>query len=119
MAFAAVYYVLFGPLRQEGMARDRERRAAYTCNSGILIVLWLLYPIFVILSLDGLQFWGAMLTIACITVIDRAAKVGYSFKSMVDGKKVTDAGPRARRGIPCQHLRPLRMTVVGDVGRVG
>jgi len=91
VAFVAVYYVLFGPMRQEAMARDPERRAAYTRNLGILTVLWLLYPVVVILGPDGLQFWEATFTTACITVIDLAAKVGYGFISMAGGKKVTDA----------------------------
>lgn len=91
VAFAAVYYVLFGPLRQEAQARDAERSGTYSRNVGILAVLWLLYPIVVILGPDGLGFWTATFATACITVIDLAAKVGYGFISMAGSKRITDA----------------------------
>ncbi len=44
VAFLAVYYILFGAMRKEAMARDSERRSAYTRNVLILSALWLLYP---------------------------------------------------------------------------
>ena len=44
-AFLAVYYILFGAMRQEAQARDAERRAAYNRNLAILVALWRLYPI--------------------------------------------------------------------------
>ncbi len=91
VAFVAVCYVLFGPLRQGAMARDAERRAGYIRNLGILTVLWLLYPVVVILGPDQVQFWGATFTTACTTAIDLVAKVGYGFISMAGGRKVTDA----------------------------
>lgn len=54
-------------------------------------MLWLLYPVAVILDPDGVQFWEATFTTTCITVIDLAAKVGYGFISMAGSKKVKDA----------------------------
>lgn len=91
IAFLAVYYILFGALRQEARARDVERRDAYNRNLVILVVLWLLYPIFVVLGPDGLMTWTATFTTACVTILDLVAKVAYGFIAMAGTKKVTDA----------------------------
>ncbi len=90
-AFIAVYYVLFGPLRAEAQMRDAERRSAYNRNVVILSVLWLIYPIVVILGPDGLEIWTATLATACITVLDLVAKVVYGFISMAGSRRITDA----------------------------
>jgi bacteriorhodopsin len=90
-AFLAVYYVLFGPLREEAQARDSERRSAYNRNVGILAVLWLLYPVIVILGPDGLEFWSATFATACITLLDLTAKVIYGFISMGGSKTITSS----------------------------
>ena len=90
-AFVAVYYVLFGPLRAEAQMRDAERRSTYNRNVVILSVLWLLYPVVVILGPDGLEIWTATLATACITIIDLVAKVVYGFISMAGSKRITDA----------------------------
>ena len=90
VAFLAVYYVLFVPMRKEAQARDDARRDAYARNLPILTVLWLLYPIVVVLGPDGLGWWSATLATACITIIDLLAKVGYGFLSMAGTKRVTD-----------------------------
>jgi bacteriorhodopsin len=91
IAFIAVYYVLFVPMRNEARMRDPERHAAYDRNVVILSVLWLIYPIVVILGPDGLEIWTATLATACITVLDLTAKVVYGFISMAASKRITDA----------------------------
>ena len=90
VAFLGVYYVLLGPLRQEAGSRDETRRLVYNRNLPILAVLWLLYPIVVILGPDGLNHWSALLTTACITVIDLVAKVVYGFIAMAGSRQITD-----------------------------
>lgn len=90
IAFLGVYYVLFGQMRKEAQCRDDARRSAYNRNVPILSVLWLLYPIFVILGPDGLGYWSATLATACITIIDLLAKVAYGFLSAAGSKKAAD-----------------------------
>ena len=90
VAFLAVYYILFGPMRAEAQSRNTARRDAYTRNLPILAILWLIYPIVVILGPDGLKIWSATLATACITVLDLVAKVVYGFVAMAGAKKVTD-----------------------------
>ena len=91
LAFLAVYYILFGAMRQEAQARDAERRDAYNRNLVILVVLWLLYPIIVLLGPDGTMVWTATFATGCITILDLVAKVVYGFIAMGGTKKVTDA----------------------------
>lgn len=90
VAFLGVYYVLFGQMRKEAQARDDARRSAYNRNLPILSILWLLYPIVVILGPDGLGYWSATLATALITIIDLVAKVAYGFLSALGSKKATD-----------------------------
>ena len=100
VAFLAVYYVLFVPMRKEAQARDDARRSAYARNLPILTVLWLLYPIVVVLGPDGLSWWSATLATACITIIDLTAKVAYGFLSMAGSKKATDGDLRRNEASP-------------------
>ncbi len=89
VAFLAVLYVMFGPLREEAMSRDQTRANAYKLNVSVLTVLWLLYPVFVLLGPDGLGYWSALVTTALIVILDFTAKVGYGLLSMVGSKKIT------------------------------
>ena len=98
-AFLAVYWVLFGPMRQEAQARDPERRGAYTRNVGIPAVLWLLYPVIVILGPDGLQYWTATFATACITLLDLTAKVRHG-----TGGTCTAGGTHREQPAVCQEL---------------
>jgi bacteriorhodopsin len=91
MAFLAVLVILFGALRIEAGQRDPERRAAYGRNVAVLTVLWLVYPIVVVLGPDGLQLWSATLATACITILDLVAKVGYGLLAAAGSKRITDA----------------------------
>ena len=91
VAFLAVYYVLYGPLRQEAMMRDPERRSAYGRNVNILAVLWLIYPVVVILGPDGFGIWSATLATAAITILDLVSKVGFGLIAMASSKTITAA----------------------------
>jgi bacteriorhodopsin len=94
VAFLAVYYILLVPLRQEAQARDEARSRAYARNMPVLSVLWLLYPIVVVLGPDGLGTWSPVLATACITVLDLVAKVGYGFMAAAGSKAITDGDLR-------------------------
>ena len=89
VAFLAVLYVLFGPMREEAMGRDQTRANVYKLNTALLTVLWLLYPVFVILGPDGLGYWSALFTTALVVVLDLVAKVAYGLMAMVGSKRIT------------------------------
>lgn len=90
-AFVALYAALFGPLLAEARARDPERRASYLSNTVVLAVLWLLYPVVVLLGPDGTGVWTATTHTACLAVIDLLSKIGYGFLTTFTTKKVADA----------------------------
>ena len=89
VAFLAVLYVLFGPMREEAMGRDQTRANVYKLNTALLTVLWLLYPVFVILGPDGLGYWSPLFTTALVVVLDLVAKVAYGLLAMVGSKRIT------------------------------
>ena len=71
------------------MGRDQTRANVYKLNTLLLTVLWLLYPVFVILGPDGLGYWSALLTTAVVVILDLVAKVAYGLLAMVGSKKIT------------------------------
>ncbi|HEX8509575.1 MAG TPA: bacteriorhodopsin [Propionibacteriaceae bacterium] len=90
-AFLALYAALFGPLLTEARARDSDRRASYVSNTVVLAVLWLLYPVVVLLGPDGTGVWSATTNTACLAVVDLLSKIGYGFLTTATTKKVADA----------------------------
>ncbi|MDX7952475.1 bacteriorhodopsin [Lichenihabitans sp. Uapishka_5] len=96
VAFLAVYYILLVPLRREAKARDAARSNAYTRNVPVLGVLWLLYPIVVVLGPDGFGTWSPVLATGCITVLDLVAKVGYGLMAAAGSKAVADGDLRGK-----------------------
>lgn len=122
-AFLAVYYILFGAVRAEAMARDSERRSAYSRNVPILSVLWLLYPIFVFFGPDGVYWWSATFTTALIIILDLTSKVAYGFISMAGSKKITDADLTRGEVSPAMistHAVPSGAPVAGQlIGHLG
>lgn len=116
VAFLAVYYILLGPLRNEAQARDEARSRAYARNMPVLGILWLLYPIVVVLGPDGLGTWSPVLATACITVLDLVAKVGYGFMAAAGSKVITDddlrrnlvqPAPEAVHAVPSSAPKPV------------
>ena len=100
VAFLAVYYILLVPLRRKAQEPDHSRSRAYARNMPVLGVLWLLYPIVVVLGPDGLGSWSPVLATACITILDLVAKVGYGFMAAAGSKAITDADLRATQAVP-------------------
>jgi bacteriorhodopsin len=90
-AFVAVYVALFGPVRREALARDHERRVGYASSLLVLAVLWLLYPLVVLLGPDGTGVWSPVLTTGSLTVIDLLSKLGYGYLAVRASERVADA----------------------------
>jgi bacteriorhodopsin len=89
---------LFGPLRQEARHRDGERRGGYLRDSAVLGVLWLGYPVFVLLGPDGTGAWTSTTTTGCLAVLDLVAKVAYGFLAVEASRRAAD-GDLARHEV--------------------
>jgi len=90
-AFLAVCAVLVGPLRREAADRPPERRSAYGHDVAVLAVLWLLYPVVVLLGPDGLGVWSEATHTGSLTVIDLLAKVGYGLLTIAGAARIATA----------------------------
>lgn len=117
VAFLAVLWVLWAPLLEEARARDQVRRDVYVRNAGLLTVLWLVYPVLVLLGPDGLGLLAPTSATAGITILDLAAKVAYGLFAMVGSKAITSAdlirgevsaAEVVTHAVPSGALRPAR-----------
>ncbi len=123
VAFLAVLWALFVPLMEEARARDQVRRDAYVRNAILLTVLWVLYPVIVLLGPDGTgllgpnSLIGPTVATAALTVLDLVAKVGYGVLAMFGSKAVASAdlirgelqaAEIATHAVPSGALRPGR-----------
>ena len=122
VAFAAVYYILLLPLMKEASMRDEQRRRTYRRNLPILAVLWLIYPVFVVLGPDGVGVWSATLATAAIVILDLTAKVIYGFIAMGGSKRTADADLARGEVSPAMistHAVPSGMPAPGElVGQI-
>ncbi len=82
VAFLAVYYVLWGPMLAENSHETEPVRSDYRRNALILSVLWLVYPLILAVSTDGLGLISSALGVALIAVIDLVSKVAYGLLSV-------------------------------------
>ena len=85
-AFAAVFYVLWGPLRRMAMARSAAAGKVYGRNAAILSVLWLIYPVVFLLGSEGLSVIAVAVELAVYAIIDLLAKVAYGLLASVEHK---------------------------------
>ena len=77
VAFLAVYYVMWVPLLQETRSESARVQSEYRRDAAILSVVWLVYPLILAVSPDGLGVIGTTLGVALIAIIDLIAKVVY------------------------------------------
>ncbi len=100
-AFLGVYYVIWGPLLAQNAMETPPVQSDYRRNAVILSVLWLVYPLILAVSTDGLSVIGSATGVALIAIIDLVSKVAYGLLSVTSTTKlVTDelaAQPRESR----------------------
>ncbi len=90
VAFLAVYYVIWGPMLAENRKERAEVQSDYRRNAAILSVLWLIYPLILAVSTDGLAMISSAAGVALIAIIDLVSKVVYGLTSVVSTTKLTD-----------------------------
>ncbi len=78
-------------------------RASYRRNASILSILWLIYPLVLAVSPDGLNVISDAAEVLGIAIIDVLSKVAYGLLVTFSDAKSTDLDLAERAGAP-----PLR-----------
>ncbi len=89
-AFAAVYWVMWVPLRQQAALERADVQANYRSNAVILSVLWLLYPVILFFGTDGIGLFNETLSVALIAIIDFVSKVFYGLYTIRGFGQIVD-----------------------------
>jgi bacteriorhodopsin len=90
VAFLGVYYVIWVSLMQANNEERDDVQTTYRRNATILSVLWLIYPLVLLVSPDGLYAISDTFAVFCIMVLDVLAKVVYGFMSIASDTKITN-----------------------------
>ncbi len=100
-AFLGVYYVIWVPLLHENQSEEPKVQSDYRRNAVILSVLWLIYPLILAVSTDGLGLISSALGVALIAIIDLVSKVAYGLLTITSMTKlVSDEQSRATSSSP-------------------
>ena len=89
-AFLGVYYVIWGPQKQANMLERDDVRSSYLRSAALLSVIWLVYPVILAASPDGLDVVGDAFGVLVIAILDVLAKVVYGLMAVASDGKATD-----------------------------
>ena len=89
-AFLGVYYVIWVSQLEANAGERHDIRSNYRRYATILSVIWLIYPIILAVSPDGLNIVSDTASVLVIAIIDVLAKVVYGFMASVSDEKATD-----------------------------
>ncbi len=90
VAFLAVLWVMWVPLRAQNRLETARVQASYTRDAGILTVLWSLYPLILFVDPDGTGLVGGTTGVALIAIVDLLSKPVYGWLSMSAMTKIID-----------------------------
>ncbi|MBB3950824.1 bacteriorhodopsin [Aureimonas jatrophae] len=93
-AFAGVYAILWGPLRQRSASYGGALDEAYRKNTTQLSVVWLAYPVVFALGPEGFGTISSAASVWIILILDVVAKVVYGY---VAGERLKAAEPELQR----------------------
>lgn len=100
-AFLGVYDVIWVPLLHENPSKEPKVQSDYRRNAVILSVLWLISPLILAVSTDGLGLISSALGVALIAIIDLVSKVAYGLLTVTSMTKlVSDEQARATTRSP-------------------
>lgn len=89
--FGAVYYLIWGPLRDEAGQQRADVRKTYGTNAALLSVIWLIYPLLLLIDPEGLHWIGSAADVAAIALLDLSAKVAYGLFSVNEHARIAEA----------------------------
>jgi len=90
VAFLGVYYVIWVSQMQANALERDDVRANYRRDATILSVLWLLYPVILAVSPDGLNWVGDTAGVLGIAILDVLSKVVYGVMTVASDSKTTE-----------------------------
>lgn len=88
LAFLGVYYVIWVSQKEANRLETPAVQQAYVRSATILSVLWMIYPVILAVSPDGLGIVPDGASVLIIAITDVLAKVGYGFLSLSDDRKL-------------------------------
>ena len=93
VSFFAVYYVIWVTMAAENRHESPKVQADYRRDAVILSILWLIYPLILAVSTDGLGIVSSTAGVAMIAIIDLVSKVAYGLMSVISTTKLTNEEP--------------------------
>ncbi len=88
VAFLGVFYVMWVPMLRENALESAEVQSDYRRNAIMLSVLWLVYPVILAVSTDGLGVISDTQGVAAVAIIDVISKVAYGLLTVVSTTKL-------------------------------
>ena len=89
-AFLGVYYVIWVSALQANAPERADVRASYRRNASILSILWLIYPLALAVSPDGLNVISDAAGVLFIAILDVLSKVAYGVMATLSDAKSTE-----------------------------
>ncbi|MEF8779154.1 MAG: bacteriorhodopsin, partial [Haloferacaceae archaeon] len=83
-------YFLFGTLTEEANDLSGAARSTFTTLRNLIVVVWLVYPVWWIVGTEGLGVVGLYPETAGFMVLDLVAKVGFGI-ILLSSREVLDA----------------------------
>ena len=104
-AFVAIALALVGPYRAQAKAAHPKSASAFDRLVTVHLVIWTLYPVVWILSVEGLQTFGTPVEAMLFTILDVVAKVGFGFLALNTLKTLVQNGEVAADTAGVQAVR--------------
>ena len=89
VAFLGVYYVIWVSAMQANQAERADVRETYRRDALLLSVIWLIYPLILLVSPDGLGVVGDTFAVVVIAILDVLAKVVFGLMSVRSDAAIT------------------------------
>jgi bacteriorhodopsin len=88
-------YFLFGTLTQKAQRLGGQARSTFTTLRNVVLVLWLVYPVWWIVGTEGLNVIGLGIETAGFMVLDVTAKIGFGIILLSSREALDQAGSGA------------------------
>ncbi len=90
VAFLGVYYVIWVSAMQANQAERSDVRETYRRDALLLSVVWLIYPLVLLVAPDGFGVIGDTLSVLAIAILDVLAKVVFGLMSVRADAVITE-----------------------------